>query len=451
MSDRILIVDDDAHAVENLAHVCRKEGYEVVITTQGQEALDLLEHQYFELVLSDLRIDQIDGIEILQQAKQQNPDVEVILITGFASFETAVTAMKAGAFHYVAKPFRLDEVRELIRKALSVSQLKIENRALRHQLADQTAPPSIISQDPNMKQVLETARQVATTNSNILITGESGTGKELLARYIHAHSSRKQQNFHAINCGALPEELLASELFGHEEGAFTGASARRAGLFEAAQGGTVFLDEIGEMSPLMQVKLLRIIQEREVQPLGGNTIIPVEFRLITATNRDLQQEVREENFRQDLFYRINVIQLHLPPLSARLGDIPLLAQYFLHTLSDQRENKVVSFSPEAMSRLQSYSFPGNIRQLQNAVEYCAAVTLEKEISINDLPSYVKEGSHSRPPNLPTTEQLPTLAERESEYIQFVMEYCNGNRTHAATILGIDRVSLWRKLKQSQSS
>ncbi len=446
MGEQILIIDDEAHAVENLAHVCRKEGYEVTTTTQGQEALDLLKQQHFDLVLSDLRIDQIDGIEILRQAKQKNPDIEVILITGFASFETAVSAMKAGAFHYIAKPFRLDEVRELIRKALSVSQLKTENRALRQQLTEQNAPPSIISQDPNMKQVLETARQVATTNSNILITGESGTGKELLARYLHAHSSRKQQNFHAINCGALPEELLASELFGHEKGAFTGASDRRTGLFEAVQGGTIFLDEIGEMSPSMQVKLLRIIQEREVQPLGSNTVIPVKFRLIAATNRDLQQEVREENFRQDLFYRINVIQLHLPPLSARAGDIPLLAQYFLHILSDRSENKATSFSLEAMNMLQSYHYPGNIRELQNAIEYCAAIAPDKEISTENLPPYIKEGNHPQPPKLPSTEQLPTLAERELEYIHFVIEHCNGNRTQAASILGIDRVSLWRKLK-----
>lgn len=450
MAEQILIVDDETNAVDNLTHVCNKAGYEVTSTTSGQEALELIRNQTFDLVLTDLRIDQVDGIEILNLTKELHPETEVILITGYASFETAVDAMKAGAFHYIAKPFQLDEVRELIRKALSVSQLKTENRQLRKQLTARNKEPKIITQDSVMKGLLDTARQVATTMSNVLITGESGTGKELMARYIHAHSNRKEQGFFAINCAALPEELLASELFGHEKGAFTGATDRRAGLFEAAKGGTVFLDEVGEMSPSMQVKLLRVIQEREVQRLGSNATTSIDIRLVAATNRDLQQEVNAGRFRQDLFYRLNVIELHLPPLSHRKNDIPLLARYFLQQQNSRNQSQIKKFSAEAMDTLTRYPYPGNIRELNNAIEHCAALAQGNEIQLNELPSSMQQSDQPLPPQLPVTSNLPSLADRESEYIEFVMDFCDGNRTQAASILGIDRVSLWRRLKSKTS-
>ena len=285
---RVLIVDDEAPAVQNLAHVCRKQGYDVTTRSSGAGALEALESRQFDLVLTDLRMEKVDGMAVLQRAHEVDPDLAVILITGYATLESAIEAMRAGAFHYIAKPIRLDEVREVISKALEMVQLKRENRQLRDQLTDPGPGLSIITQDAAMRRLLEMADQIASADTNVLITGESGTGKELLARQIHDHSHRRENRFQAINCGALQEDLLANELFGHEKGAYTGAGEARPGLIEAADGGTLFLDEIAEMTPGMQVKLLRVIQEREVQRLGSTSAIPVDIRLITATHRDLR-------------------------------------------------------------------------------------------------------------------------------------------------------------------
>lgn len=445
MSAHLLVVDDEPVAVKNLAYALRKNDYEVVTRGSGPGGLEALEQGQFDVVLTDLRMERVDGMTILRRALELDPDVAVILITAHGSLSSAVDAMKAGAFNYIAKPFRLDEVRGVVHAALELVRLKRENRSLREQFIGTEKGTRLITQDAGMQRLLETAQQIAPTDTNVLISGESGTGKELLARYIHQHSSRVEAPFVAINCGALQEELLANELFGHEKGAYTGATEARIGVIEATGGGTLFLDEISEMSLGMQVKLLRVIQEREVQRLGATRATPVNVRWIAATNRELRSEVAAGRFRQDLYFRLNVVGIHLPPLSQRKNDIPLLAFYFLrkHTLRMGRE--VAEISPEAMAILSDYDYPGNVRELENIIERGVALARSTELTTAELSAELAEraihvvresGSH-----------LPTLARREADYIRYVLERCNGNRTQAAQILGIDRVSLWRKLKK----
>jgi DNA-binding NtrC family response regulator len=442
---RILIVDDEVTAAENLAYLCRKQGYEVTMRTSGVGAIEALGKQQYDVVLTDLKMEKVDGMAVLRRAIEVDPHVAVILITGFATLDSAVEAMKAGAFHYIAKPFRLDEVREVVRKAHEFVILKRENQKLKTQLINDRKGPSIITQDTVMQRLLEMARQVAVSDTSVLITGESGTGKELLARYIHAHSNRNEEVFFAVNCGALQEDLLANELFGHEKGAYTGANESRAGLIEAADGGTLFLDEIAEMSLGMQVKLLRVIQERVVQRLGATKVIPVDIRLITATHRDLINEVSAGRFRQDLYYRLNVVNLHLSPLADRKEDIPLLAFYFLRKHASNMERDVDDMDAQFLAALLEYDYPGNIRELENIIERAVTLTSGRQLTTADMPAALVE----RAVHVVREEagRLPTLAEREADYIRYVLERSGQNRTQAAKILGIDRVSLWRKLKK----
>jgi DNA-binding NtrC family response regulator len=445
MQVNLLIVDDEPTAVENLAHVCRKEGYKVVTRTSGLSAIEALDSARFDVVLTDLRMEKVDGMAILAHAKALYPETAVILITGFATLDSAVQAMKAGAFHYIAKPFRLDEVRKVVRNAAELVSLKRENQALRARLEGEAEQPTIVTQDFQMRRLLEMARQVADSDTNVLITGESGTGKELMARYLHVNSSRSHAIFQAVNCGALQEDLLGNELFGHDKGAYTGAGEARKGIIEAADGGTLFLDEIAEMSLGMQVKLLRVIQEREVQRLGSARAIPVNIRLITATHRDLRDEVAVGRFRQDLYFRLDVIQLHLPVLAARKDDIPLLAYYFLRKHAHRMERCVEDIESEAMDLLVHYDYPGNIRELENIMERAVTLAREDRVTISDLPHSLVDNAV-----LVVREEmgrLPTLAEREEDYIRYVLNKTDQNRTQAAKVLGIDRVSLWRKLKK----
>jgi len=443
---KILIVDDEATAVENLAHVCRKEGHQVTTRTTGMGALDALEQHHFDLVLTDLRMEKVDGMAILKRAKLSDPETVVILITGYATLDSAIRAMKAGAFHYIAKPFRLDEVREVVRNALEMLNLKRENRLLKGRLENSRDGSSIITQDAVMRRLMEMARQIAPTNTNVLIDGESGTGKELLARYIHDQSSRSDKTFQALNCGALQKDLLANELFGHEKGAYTGATESRVGLIEATNGGTLFLDEIAEMSLAMQVKLLRVIQEREVQRLGATKATPVDIRLIAATHQNLRKEVAAGRFRQDLYYRLDVVGLRLPPLAQRRGDIPLLAYHFLQKHASRMSRSVSDIDPAAMIALLDYDYPGNIRELENIIERGVALARESLLTLTNLPATLSEHA-VQAVREKAGNRLPTLAEREADYIRYVLECCGGNRTRAAKVLGIDRVSLWRKLKK----
>ena len=447
MSNPILIFDDEPIAVKNLAYTLSKCGYQVSTADSGLAGIQALNQQSFDVVLTDLRMAQVDGMGILQHALQRDPDCAVILLTAHASLDSAVEAMKAGAFHYLAKPYRLDEVRSVVANALKLVQLKRENRQLRLQIPSNLhTNTGLITQNPAMQQLLTTTRQIATTDSTILISGDSGTGKELLARYIHAHSKRGQAPFIAINCGALSEELLANELFGHVKGAYTGANEHRAGLIEAAQGGTLFLDEIGEMSLNMQVKLLRVIQEREVQRLGATSAIAVDIRLITATHRDLPMAVETGQFRQDLFFRLNVIGLYLPPLAQRREDIPLLAYYFLRKHSLRMGRNLDSIATQAITALMEYAYPGNVRELENIIERGVALAQSHELTLQELPNGLQKPLNIAD-SVADNPSLQTLAEREEHYIKQVLVHSEGNRSKAANILGIDRVSLWRKLKK----
>jgi DNA-binding NtrC family response regulator len=442
---RLLIVDDEKVAVRNLEHVMKKEGYEVVATQSGSNALAHLDAQAFDVVLTDLQMEKVDGMQILKRCRETSPDTEVILITGFATLESAVEAMKHGAYYYIAKPFRLDEVRKVVAEAIEKIRLRRENRALREQVDSFQGKVRIITQDGEMQRLLDLARQVAPTDCNVFITGESGTGKELFAYYLHHHSRRADGPFIAINCGAFNDDLLANELFGHTKGAYTGANADKMGLLMAADGGTLFLDEITEMSPAMQVKLLRVIQEREVLPLGATTPAKVDVRFVAATNRNVQDMVKKEEFRQDLWFRLNVVNLHIPPLCQRREDVPLLAYHFLGKCAARMGKPVTEITAEALAILKSYDFPGNVRELENIIERGVAIATGNSIEAAHLPDDLRELSIR---SFRKKEgRLPSLEEQERDYIRWVLLEAGNNQTLAAQILGIDRVSLWRKLKR----
>lgn len=441
---QLLIVDDEDIALRNLQHVMTREGYAVTATRSGAKALTLLEQQRFDVVLTDLRMEKVDGMDILRRCRDIDPLAEVIMITGHASAESAVAAMKQGAFYYLAKPFRLDEVRKVVAEAAEKVRLKRENLALREQLDNTSAPVRIITRDVAMERLLELARQVAPTDCTVLVTGDSGTGKELLARYLHHYSGRRDGPFVALNCGAFAEQLLENELFGHEKGAFTGAATAKKGLIESSAGGTLFLDEITEMSPGMQVRLLRVLQEREVLRLGATRPVSCDVRVIAASNRDVAAAVRAGSFRKDLYYRLDVVRLDLPPLAQRRGDIPLLAMHFLRKYAAQMKRDVKKIAPEALLLLSNYAFPGNVRELENLVARGTAIAAGDSIEVIDLPD------HLRDLGVITIRKrdgrMPTLQEQELDYIGQVLEETSGNQTAAAQILGINRASLWRKLK-----
>jgi DNA-binding NtrC family response regulator len=442
---KLLIVDDERVALRNLEHVMKKEGYDVVGTQSGANALKLLDEQRFDVVLTDLRMEKVDGMEILRRCRELHPDTEVVMITGYATLESGVDAMKHGAFYYIAKPFKLDEVRKVVREAVEKVSLKKENTHLREQLEHYQGKVKIITQDPAMQRILETCRQIAPTDCNVLISGESGTGKELFARYLHVGSKRAEGPFFAINCGAFSEELLTSELFGHEKGSFTGAAALKKGLIEMASGGTLFLDEITEMPPSMQVKLLRVIQEREMLRVGGTEMIKVDVRLVAATNRNIQDAIKEGVFRQDLYFRLNVVALRIPPLSERKDDIPLLSYYFLKKYALLMKKNVTEISQDVIGLLINYDFPGNVRELENIIERGVALATGSTIELAHLPEDLRELS------IKTFRRkegkIPSLEEQETAYIKWVLNEVGGNKTLASQMLGIDRVSLWRKLKR----
>jgi DNA-binding NtrC family response regulator len=444
-STKMLIIDDERVALRNLEHVMKKEGYEVTGTQSGANALKILEEHHFDVVLTDLRMEKVDGMEILRRCRELYPDTEVILITGFATLESGVDAMKHGAFYYIAKPFKLDEVRKVVREAVTKVSLKKENRHLREQIEHYQGKVKIITQDPAMQRLLDTARQIAPTDCNVLIAGESGTGKELFARYLHINSKRANGPFSALNCGAFTEELLASELFGHEKGAFTGAASLKKGLIEMAAGGTLFLDEITEMTASMQVKLLRVIQEREMLRVGGTEQIKVDVRLVAATNRNIQDAIKDGSFRQDLYFRLNVVTLRIPPLSERKDDVPLLSYYFLKKFAVLMKREVKEISPDVIGLLMNYDFPGNVRELENIIERGVALATGSTIELAHLPEDLRELSIRT--FRKREGKIPSLEEQETAYIKWVLNEVGGNKTLAAQILGIDRVSLWRKLKK----
>ncbi len=442
---RLLIVEDEKVALKNLQHIMEKEDYEVTGTTSGTNALKILQEQEFDVVLTDLKMEKVDGLEVLEKCKSLYPDTEVIMITAYASIPSAVETMKKGAYDYIAKPFKLDEVRKVVREAVEKVRLKKENAELREQIEKYQGRVKIITQDANMQGLLDTARQIAPTDCNIVLTGESGTGKELFARYIHFMSKRAEGPFFAINCGAFTEELLSNELFGHEKGAFTGATAMKKGLIEMASGGTLFLDEITEMPPSMQVKLLRVIQEKEVLRVGGTEPVKVDVRFIAATNRNIQDAIKDGHFRQDLYFRLNVVSLHIPPLSERRDDISLLSYYFLKKYTTLMKKDITEISQDVISILMNYDFPGNVRELENIIERSVALSNGNVIEVAHLPQDLKELSIRT--FRKKEGKIPSLEEQEEAYIKWVLKEVGGNKTLAAQVLDIDRVSLWRKLKK----
>lgn len=440
LSGKVMVVDDEPVTLKNLRHILEKAGYEVSTFSNPQRALKRLEQTPFDVLISDIRMPYMDGLALFDKAKRLAPGMEVILITGYASVGGAVDATKKGAFHYLAKPFTPDQVRSLVAEALSEKALRAEGV-----VQSEEGGPLIIGKSAKMAQVGEVIRQIAPTDCNVLVVGHSGTGKELAARAIHAQSQRNEGPFVAFNCGAFTDELVANELFGHEKEAFTGAVSRKQGLLEAANGGTVFLDEIGEMPLSMQVKLLRVLQERELIRVGGTTPVPLDVRIIAATAKDLKAAVREGLFRQDLYFRLNVVTIALPNLCDKKEDIPLLAYHSLEKFRKRLKKRVKGISAEAMALLQGYAFPGNVRELENIIEHALAVCQGDVIQVRDLPSDLANlelYSYQRPDN-----SLLNLEELERDYIQHILGLVGGVRTRAAEILGIDRASLWRKMKK----
>jgi DNA-binding NtrC family response regulator len=444
MDSRLLIVDDEEIAMRNLQHVMEKEGYQVAAVQSGAAAVRLLKARSFDVILTDLRMEGVDGMDVLKKTRELQPGAEVIFITGYATAESAVQALKHGAFYYIAKPFRLDDVRKVVAEALVKVHLRQENDQLRREIAGYREDENIVTQDAAMQKLLEIARQIAPTDCSVLITGESGTGKELFAKYLHRWSRRKENPYTAINCGAFTEQLLSSELFGHEKGAFTGATSLKKGLIEVSSGGTLFLDEVTEMPASMQVKMLRVLQEMEVLRVGATKPVKCDVRILAATNRDLNQLVKEQTFREDLYFRLNVVNLHLPPLAQRVGDIPLLARHFLLKYSNRMKKQIIQISEDVLAVLMEYTFPGNVRELENLIERGTAMAQGDKIELAHLPEHLKKAKtlHFRK----IEDNFPTLEEQEREYIHRVLEKVNGNQTAAAQILGINRASLWRKLK-----
>ncbi len=441
---RMLVVEDEPIARENLELVLAQQGYEVTTAEHAEAALAAMTKAEFDVVLTDLSMPGMGGMALLEHIRATWPDTEVLVLTGYSSVESAVHAMRQGAYYYLAKPYKIDELRLLVARALEKRQLRREVEVLRRRIEDSNAP-QIIGRSPAITALKEAIAQVAPVDSNVLILGETGTGKELVARYIHALSRRRDKRFLAINCASFNEDLLTNELFGHESGAYTGARQAKKGLIEAADQGTFFLDEIGDMSLAMQAKLLRVLEEKTLLRLGGNVEVPVDVRFLAATNRDLKAEVEQGNFRQDLFYRLNVITLRVPPLAARRDDIHLLCNYFLHKYAVTLGKGVSSISPEAMRLITSYAFPGNVRELENIVERAVVMCNGTEIQPGHLPPDLTElGPHLVRPE---ENDLVSLKENERRHIARVLRETSKNRSRAAEILGIDRASLWRKMKR----
>ena len=443
---RILVADDEESHRIMLRAVLHDEGYEVVEAADGLEAVQSVEQAPFDLVLMDIRMTTMDGIEALTDIRRISPLLPVIIMTAYASVKTAVDALKAGAFDYLTKPLDIDELKVLVAKGLEYYHLHQENRALKERLGDRFDFSRIVGHNRKMKELVDTLSLVAPSDATVLILGESGTGKEVVANAIQQNSLRAQQPFITISCAALPETLLESELFGHEKGAFTGAVARREGRFQLAHRGTIFLDEVGEMSQTTQAKLLRVLCEKEFEPLGGALTLKADVRIIAATNRDLEKDIREGRFREDLFYRLNVVPVTVPPLRERKEDIPDLAMHFFNIFCQKNRKELKNISPKTMDVLMRYEWPGNIRELENCVERAVIMARQEIIVPEDLPPHIRaavsedEGEFNLPQGI-------SLAEVEKVLILKTLSDAGENRTRAAEILGINRRTLQNKLKE----
>ena len=435
----ILIVDDEPIVCESLAEWFRQDGYHVDVARNAKEALRFVAKKSYDIALIDIRMPGMDGLELQTHLTDAKPEMTVIIMTAYSSVESAVKALKAGAYDYITKPFDPDELSLLVRRAGEHRSLKSENIRLKESLDTMAPVPQIVGSSPGMKRVLDLIEAVANTDATVLIKGESGTGKEIVARAIQARSTRRYNPFVVVNCGALAEGLLESELFGHEKGAFTGAQYRHKGKFELADGGTIFLDEIGTISPKVQVELLRVLEEKTITRVGGQTPISVDFRVIAATNQDLESMVEDTTFREDLFWRLNVFAVEIPPLRERQEDVPLLAKHFLAYYTRSMNRKPMEFSAGATEALKTYSWPGNVRELQNAIERAVVVGKPPQVKAEDFPLRVTDKPSSAPAR-------GTLAEVEKAHILSVLEVNQWNITKSAQILEVDRGTLYNKIK-----
>lgn len=444
MAHKILIVDDEKNTREGLKWALESQSHEVILATDGEQALVLLGDHPVDLVVSDLRMPKMDGMELLQHVREEFPDTEFVMLTGHGTVETAVEAMKSGAFDYLMKPVNLEELGLLVKRVFEQRDLKKENERLRAEVNHRYGFENIIGNSPSMHRIFQIIRQVAPTRASVLIQGETGTGKELVARAIHYNSPRKSKAFVAVNCGALSQSLLESELFGHEKGSFTGAIRQRAGRFEAADKGTIFLDEIGETTPEFQVKLLRVLQEQEFERVGGGKAVKIDVRVIAATNRDLRKEVDEGRFREDLFYRLNVIRIDVPPLRERPDDIPLLVHHYLAEFNKEH-GRNLTISPKAVAILQNHTWPGNVRQLRTMMESVCILTPSKEITPAHLPEELRHDPAEGSPLRLTVGM--TVHDAERELIRATLAEFEGNKAKAARVLGLGRKTLYRKLEE----
>jgi len=449
METKILIVDDEPPMRKSLANLLRREGYSITEAAGGAEAIHHLEKDFFDLVITDLKMEPMSGLDLLQRVKQMTRDVEVIVVTAFGTIETAVDAMKLKAFDFITKPFQLEEILLRVRNALDKRRLTLENIRLQQEIEGAHSFAGIIGKSKRMQELFGVVRSLAGTDVSVLIQGETGTGKELIARAIHYNSQRKDKKFLAINCGALASTLLESELFGHEKGAFTGAVTQRQGIFEVADGGTLLLDEIGEIPPSTQVKLLRVLQDGELQRVGGTTTLKVDVRIIAATNRNLEELVQNGNFRDDLYYRLKVFPMTVPPLRERMDDIPALVSHFIEKWRHTAKTSIKEISPQAMAHLLSYRWPGNVRELENALQRMMVICKSETLDVQDLPPDIKGTQRE---NQEKVVDLKSISRESGEIIETkaiveALSETGGNITRAAKILRISRATLQNKMKQ----
>ena len=447
MPAKILIVDDDASHRQMIQVVLSAEGYEIHEAEDGETAISNVTNRFYDLILMDIRMTGISGIDALKEIKNLSPGIPVVIMTAYASVDTAVDALKAGAYDYITKPLDIDELKLLVEKALRFHHLEQENLQLKERLDDRFDFSKIIGRSRAMQSVFETISLVAPSEATVLITGESGTGKELIANAIHQNSPRKNRPLIKVNCAALQENLLESELFGHEKGAFTGAVARKKGRFQLAHHSSIFLDEIAEMAPVTQAKILRVLQEREFEPVGGTNTFKVDTRLIAATNKNLEEEIRAGRFREDLYYRLNVVRVDVPPLRDRQDDIPLLADFFLKSYAEKNRKLLKGFTPRAVDLMMRHEWPGNVRELENIVERAVIMARGEMITPMEFPEILKGLDDEIKETSVNLEPGRTLKEVEKSMILRTLEETGGNRTHAADILGISRRTLQLKLKE----
>jgi two-component system response regulator HydG len=453
MRGTVLVVDDDADAAEMLAECLRARSYKATPETSPDEAIADAMNEEVDVVLTDLQMRSLDGLALCERIVGARPDLPVVVVTGHASVDAAIGALRAGAFDFIVKPVDPEILALTVERAVTYHRLKSEVHRLRNDLAEVHGFSKVLGESPAMRKVFDVIARIAPTQATVLVTGESGTGKELIARSIHEHSARKDGPFVAINCAAVPATLLESELFGHAKGAFTDAKIARRGLFLEAQGGTLFLDEIGEMPLEMQVKLLRALQERRVRPVGDSTEVPFDARVIAATNRELEQEVQDKRFREDLYYRINVCSVNVPPLREREGDAPLLARVFVERFARKHDKAVKGITAPALAKIVQYQWPGNVRELENGIERAVAMAQHDQLVIEDLPERVRAYRPDQSSALlpATTAELVSMAELENRYIHHVLTLVKGNKSAAARILGFDRRTLYRHLEREANA